>query len=199
MENSKVSKKAKKGILAAGISLVCIGIISVVIVNTNQKAEANNDKAADNSSATIVMPSDITPNPISSQGSVNSNLGEKAFDPATESSRSEALTTYSKTSSTPSKPVIEGDSKNGSQPTNSALTDKNKKPSYTTTPKASTGSSTAAKQASSKSSGTSGKKSTSSTGSNYDPIFGNKRGTAHGEQTVVEGDWGEGEQVGIMD
>ena len=189
------SKKTKKGLIITGVAVACVGIAAIAIVNGSSKVEKDDIKSLDNSSATIVLSSDVTPNSI--KENVVSSAG-KAFDPETESSRSESLTTYSKTSSTPSKPIIEGDSKNGSQLTNSALTDKNKKPSYTTTPKASTGSSTAAKKTSSKSSSTSSKKSAGGSTGELDP---NKAWGTGGEETTVgnPGDELTGDKVGIMD
>ena len=199
MGNNKVSKKAKKGIIVTGIAVVCVGIASTVILNINSKVKGNGDKEVKDSSATIVLSSDVTPNSISDNG-VNYDLGKKAFNPETESSRSEPLTVCSKPSSTPPKLVIEGDSKDGKQPTNPALTDKSKKPTYKTAPKAPTKSGTATKKPSGKSDTASNKPTSGSTGGNYDPVFGNKRGTGAGGQGTTASDmYEDGTKVGIMD
>lgn len=200
MKNNHLSKKAKKGIIVTGIAVVCVGIASTVILNINSKVKTGNDKVIKNSSATIVLSSDVTPNSI--EENVASGSG-KAFDPKTESSRSEPLTVCSKPSSVPPKPVIEGDSKDGKQPTNSALTDKSKKPTYTTTPKAPTKSGTATKKPSGKGS-TSSKKPTGGNtsggkkGETYDPVFGWTKSTG-GQETVASDMYEDGTKVGIMD
>ncbi len=198
-----ISKKAKRSIIITSIAVVSIGIVSAVMVNANSKVKTDNGKTVTNSGATITLSSDVSPNSIDSENGVVSGSG-KAFNPETESSRSEPLTTCSKSTSTPSKPVVEGDSKNGSQPTNSALTDKSKKPTYKTAPKASTNSSTTTKKSSSKSSTSTKKSTSSSTGSNNDPIFGNGANVTKGganEATSMSGDHDsdDNEQVGIMD
>lgn len=195
MKNNHFSKKAKKSIIITGIAVICVGIVSAVAVNANSEA-ANKNTSSKSSTATITLSSDsVSPNSISGNG-VNSDLGKTVFNPETESSRSEPLTTCSKPSSTPSKPVIEGDSKNGSQPTNSGLTDKSKKPTYTTTPKASNNTSSSTKKSS-----TSSSKSTSGS-TKGNPILDNAIKEQGGNQETTVGNPGDeltGDKVGTMD
>jgi len=153
----------------------------------------------------------VSVNPITEVDSSASSTGSgKTFNPQTEKNVSEPLTTVSKPSSVPPKPTVQGDSKNGAQPTNSALTNKNKKPTYTTKPQAPSTSSTSSKSSStsSTSTGTSSKSSGGSTvsgggshaGEVYDPVFGWTKSTG-GKGTTVgnPGDKLTGDKVGTMD
>ncbi len=185
----KLSPKAKKVVILTGI--VCVGIASVVVVNLNSGAAADKNTGSKNSSATIALSSGVMPGSISGD-SAALNSSKTTFNPETESSRSEPLTSNSKYASQPPKPTVKGDSKNGSQPTNSALTDKNKKPAYKTTPRVS------AKKSSSKSS-TSTKKSTGGSTKGNSVLNNAIKEQGGNQETTVDGDWGTGSQVGIMD
>ena len=157
------------------------------MTNANAKVETSDETSSKTSS---VASADIS---VASIGSDSVSGTGSAFDPAKESSRSEPLNnTVSKLASQPSKPKVKGDSVNGKQPTNSALTDKSRQPHYTSQP--------SVKSKSSKS-----KKSTSKKTSNgnvtqgTDPIFGNSHGTG-GQMTTVgnPGDHLTGNKVGTM-
>ncbi|MFU0833385.1 MAG: hypothetical protein ACFWUC_10695 [Oscillospiraceae bacterium] len=187
MKLKKVPKKTV--ILFIGI-LILTGCVLAMVLNYQKTDEKNADdavtSAAVSSQISEISVAPIIPSSDASNSTTNntepSNISP-AFDPTKESSRSEPLTTSSKPTSTPPKPVIEGDSENGSQPTNSALTDKSHKPTYTSRPTVSPESSS----------------STSREDDTFiDPIFGNKT-SPKGSTTVIDGDWGEGPQVGIMD
>lgn len=196
MKNTKI----KKIMLISGVCLICGGVVAIALNNgTSAKVEASGT-----SSTSTEVSSDapvVSPAPILTIGNVSSapQTGTgSAFDPSKENSRSEPLTVVSKPTSQPPKPVIEGDSKDGKQPTNPALTNKTKKPTYKSKPKA--------QPAAPK------KQSTSSKAKNDTPKDGDKKdgktyvdgwgwveGTGGGTGTTVDGDWGEGPQVGIMD
>ncbi|XOQ45266.1 MAG: hypothetical protein ACFWTN_12590 [Clostridium sp.] len=189
----KKKLESKTIILFMGILIITGCVLALVLTHVKTSVEASNVSETSSAlsvssevpelSVAPIKPSSIAPS--STSDDTEPSKISPAFDPTKESSRSEPLTTSSKPTSTPPKPVIEGDSEDGNPPTNPALTDKNHKPSYTSKPTVTTenGSSTS-------SSGTSDK--------SYDPIFGYSHGTG-GSGTYVEGDWGEGPQVGIMD
>lgn len=194
MKLKKVPKKTV--ILFIGI-LILTGCVLAMVLNYQKTDEKNADdavtSAAVSSQISEISVAPIIPSSDASNSTTTDTEPSKispAFDPTKESSRSEPLTTSSKPTSTPPKPVIEGDSVDGSQPTNPALTDKNHKPSYTSKPTV-TSESDSSKSTDSTPSG--GKP-----GQVYDPVFGWHYPTG-GTGTTVEGDWGEGPQVGIMD
>jgi cytoskeletal protein RodZ len=194
MKLKKVPKKTV--ILFIGI-LILTGCVLAMVLNYQKTDEKNADdavtSAAVSSQISEISVAPIIPSSDASNSTTNDTEPSKispAFDPTKESSRSEPLTTSSKTTSTPPKPVIVGDSENGSQPTNPALTEKNHKPTYTSKPTV-TSESNSSKSTNSAPSG--GKP-----GQVYDLVFGWHYPTG-GTGTTVEGDWGEGPQVGIMD
>jgi hypothetical protein len=86
--------------------------------------------------------------------------------------------------------------------TQKVLTDRTKKPTYKTTPKTTTTTGDSTKKKSSSKKSSTPKKDTvsqpSKSGQYYDPVFGYSHGTG-GQGTKVDGDWGGGSQVGIMD
>lgn len=203
MKKITLTKKAKTISIISASAVVCVAVLTLVLTNNSAASQANAEAASD-VSMTIVSPKSVSVQSISpNSGAEGTDSATGTWDPATQKDASSPLTTISKPSSTPSKPVVEGDSVNGQQPTNSALTDKTKKPTYTTKPTASA-SSGSTKKSSSSSGGTSSKSSGGSTSSGshagevYDPVFGwTKPGSGKG--TVVSGDWGGGSQIGIMD
>lgn len=175
MKKITLTPKVKRTALFIGIFLVCGGVLAVVLANANAsvKLSGETSSSASSTSSLDISVASINSDSVSGTGS--------AFDPAKESSRSEPLTVSSKPASQPPKPKVEGDSVNGKQPTNSALTDKNHKPHYTSQP--------TAKSKKTPSSGKSGC---------YDPIFGNSHGTG-GEMTTASDMYEDGVKVGIMD
>lgn len=210
----KLTPKVKKITMITGIAVVCVGVISFVILQ-HANADSGNIPAATSSvtKANLVVASSspvVSIAPITGSSSVTSGTAGtgSAYVPSKGKTQSAPLTQTSKPS-VPSKPVIQGDSKNGQQPTNKALTNKSTKPSYVAPPKASTP----------KYSGTTGGNTTKSNGSTTtnkqsnggsttgnktsggsDPIFGNKQGTGGQENTVGNpGDQLTGDKVGIMD
>lgn len=184
------TSKSKKAFLLAGVCLICGGVLVAVLSNsTHAKVETSGISTEASSKADDVSVSPILVVDEDRSGTSPANgTGSAAFDPAKEESRSEPLTVISKPTSQPPKPVVEGDSKDGKQPTNSALTDKTKKPTYTSKP-----------TVTSKPKPSSSSKSGGSTGTaGGDPIFGNSHGTG-GEMTKIDGDGDINKQVGIMD
>lgn len=191
-------KKKKLGpktiIVFMGILILTGCVLALVLTHAKTSVEASNVSETSSAlsvssevpelSVAPIKPSSIAPS--STSDDTDPSKISPAFDPTKESSRSEPLTTSSKPTSTPPKPVIEGDSVDGSQPTNSALTDKNHKPTYTSKP-------TITSESDSSESTSKEENDTS-----IDPIFGDKT-SPKGSTTIVDGDWGEGSQIGIME
>lgn len=210
MNKISLSPKARKIVLFSGMAVACVCILSVVLFKANAGTNSIATSAS-SSDAKLVLSSSgaVSVNPITEVDSAASSTGDGGtFNPQTEKNVSQPLTTVSKPSSAPPKPTVQGDSKNGAQPTNSALTNKNKKPTYTTKPQAQSTSSTSSKNSStsSTSNGTSSKSSGGSTvssggshaGEFYDPVFGWTKSTG-GTGTKVSGDGDINKQVGTMD
>lgn len=198
MKKLNLSPKAKKIMAAAGSALVCVGVLALVLTYSTGASQnpAEQDTSSDTSTAVSV-----TITGIESQAPINDASDGAAFVPSSGASQSTALTTPSKPTTTPPKPTVDGDSKNGQQPTNPALTDKTKQPTYTTKPKATTSSSTkssSSKSPSSKSSGGSSSSSSNHAGQIYVPGFGWQT-PGSGKGTVVDGTGDINKQVGTMD
>ncbi len=194
MKKINLSSKAKKSIIITGSALFCVAVAAIALtlstggVSTTEPSSI----AASRSSSTSLV---VSIAPIIGDNS-ETDSQTPVFVPSSGTSQSTQLTKIEKPTSTPPAPVVEGDASTASNgkvtpPTNPALTDKNKKPSYTSKPTAKSSEATTKK-----SDGTTTKKSNSA-GDN-DPVFGNTQ-TPHGQMTTVEGDWGGGSQVGIMD
>ncbi len=201
MKKITLTPKGKKIAVLAGTLVFC-GVLTVVLLGVNSNIETDPDAAGSETSSEV--------NASLTIGSINSTVvsgaGENAaaFDPKTETSRSAALTsTPSKPTSAPQAPKVEGaggtDSKGNQTKATPALTNKDKAPEYTSKP-------VVDGKSKSKSGNTSSKKPSQKSPSSdsghagefYDPVFGWQKPTG-GEGTVDNGDWGGGEQVGIMD
>lgn len=214
MKKINFTSRAKKISIISGAALLCIGVLSVVLFKNGAGTGVT---ATPVSSASLVVASSVSVNPITGDNdSASSGAGSGTWNPAKQKSGSAPLTTVSKPTSTPSKPVVAGDSKNGQQPTNPALTDKSKKPTYTTKPKApasysdnSKSGSTNSNSGSGSSSGNNGSSTKSNGGSNgggshagqvYVPGFGWETPTGGVGTTVGNpGDKLTGDKVGSMD
>jgi hypothetical protein len=191
MKKLNITPKAKKVILFSAIAVVGIG--AVTLISTVKATSAT--EPASTSSAGLVLDntsSELSIPPIQPSSSAASKA--PVFVPSSGASQSAQLTTISKPTSAPPKPVVEGDASTASNgkmtpPTNSALTDKNHKPSYTSKPTAPT------KPSSKPSSST---PSGGKPGQIYVPGFGWQYPTG-GKGTVVSGMHEGGSQVGIMD
>lgn len=198
----KLSSKAKKITMITGIAVVCIGVLSAVLYQ-QANASANLPTAvssASSSNLVVASSGSVSVNPItendSSIASGTAGTGS-AFVPEKGKTVSAPLTKASKPT-TPSKPVIQGDSQKGQQPTNKALTNKAQKPAYVTPPKApstqkSSGSTTTNKQSNG------GSTTSNKTSGGSDPIFGNNYGTGGQGTTIGNGDGDINKQIGIMD
>lgn len=207
----KLTPKAKKVTTISSIAAVCIcALISILYQNANA---VNKNLSDVSSSVSSSVSSEAPASAASVSGakvlSVSSGIAGtgSAVVPKKGESSSAPLTITKKSVSTPKKPVIHGDSKNGKQPTNGTLTNRSERPTYKTPPKAPathhssySGSGTTQKN----SGGTtaqkhSGGSTTGTKGSGYDPIFGNSYGTGGQGTTVGNKNDDLGATVGIMD
>lgn len=167
----KLSPKVKKAVVLTGLGLICVGCLSLVMIHANAGEEP--ESASGKSSAEIILgtPHAISVPPISSEATGTGS----AFVPSSGAQASAPLTTVSKPTSTPPKPT---------PPAGSALTNKTKKPTYSSKPTAS-------------------KSNTSKSVAGYnDPVFGNKTSPTGGkgiQDKPTDHDGDINKQVGIMD
>ncbi|HEX3017923.1 MAG TPA: DUF6550 family protein [Caproicibacter sp.] len=205
----KLSPKAKKITMVTGIAVVCIGVLSAVLFQ-QASANSNNLPVASSSTASTNLVSfesgSVSVPPITENSGVASGAAGtgSAFTPAKGKTQSAPLTSTSKPAA-PSKPKIQGDSQNGQQPVNKALTNKTQKPAYVTQPKASTN------QTSGKTSGGTSTKQSGGSTTGSKTSGGSTKGnsvldnaikeTGGNQQTTVgnSGDQLTGDKVGIMD
>lgn len=190
MKKFNLSTRGKRSLIAVGSALVCVTVVTLVATLTTG-AKAPEQPVTVSSSSTVTSV-DVSVGDIAVESGSSSN--DAAFVPSSGVSQTTQLTKIEKPSSTPPKPVVKGDSSTSSngkktQPTNSALTNKNQKPSYASKPTATT---------SKPSTTTSSKPSGGKPGYSYDPVFGWTKDTG-GETIVVSGMHEGGSQVGIMD
>ncbi len=192
----KFSKKAKNITIVTSAAIVAVcALTGIIYANGNAKTLAATDSTPSSSTATSAESATVSALQITGTDTVSVPSGiagtGSAWNPASKKSVSAPLTITKKPSSTPPKPVIKQDAQS-----KKVLTDKTKKPSYTTPPQA-----PATHKPAANNNGSSAKKSGGSTKSgDNDPIFGNSYGTG-GEQTTVgnAGDTLTGDKVGIMD
>jgi hypothetical protein len=181
--------------------VVCIGVLSAILYQQHAIADSANLTAASSGTSTSAASSrtDVSIPKITGNNSVTSGTAGtgSAFTPSSGKSASAPLTPSVSKPTAPSKPTIQGDSKSGKQPTNGALTDKTKKPTYTTPPKAPTQKSEGTTTQKKSDGGTSNKSGSNTKGNSVlDHAIKEQGGN---QQTTVDGDWGGGTQVGIMD
>lgn len=167
----KLDTRLKRYLTIGGSTLICVGAVALIL--TNGAGAAAGQAAEPLSSAPTSTEVSVPEIKVISQ---ESSSEASAFVPSSGASAAASLTTISKPTSAPPEPT---------PPASAALTDKNKKPSYSSKPVVSK------KSASRKPSG--GKP-----GQEYVPGFGWQYPTG-GEGTVVSGMHEGGEQVGIMD
>jgi len=193
MKKINLSSKAKKSIIITGSALFCVAVAAIALTLSTGGVSATEPSsiAASRSSSTSLV---VSIAPIIGDNSENDSQ-TPVFVPSSGASQSTQLTKIEKPTSAPPAPVVEGNTSTASNdkvtpPTNPALTDKSKKPSYTSKPTATS------KPATSNNT----KNGTVKDGKTYVDGFGWVDGTgAGGQGTTVEGDWGGGSQVGIMD
>jgi hypothetical protein len=193
MKKINLSSKAKKSIIITGSALVCVAVAAIALNmggGVTAATEPQSTASSSSSTSAVISVSPIVPQASEAEGQV-----ESTFTPSSGSSKATELTKIEKPTSAPPAPVVEGDASTASDgkvtpPTNPALTDKSKKPSYTKKP--------TAKSKSTTSTPSNSKASGGKPGQVYDPVFGWQYPTG-GKGTTVEGDWGGGSQVGIMD
>ncbi|WP_457945445.1 DUF6550 family protein [Caproiciproducens sp. LBM24188] len=189
MKKIDISQKAKKRLIIAGSAVFCIGVaVAALTLTAGTPSKAvTTGPVSSSSTGSFVLSVD----PIDEDSKAESESQAPAFNPVSGASQTTELTKIEKPTSAPPAPVIEGDSSKTSdgketEPTNSALTDKTKKPTYTSKPTA-------------KKSDDTTTKNSNSAGDN-DPVFGNTQ-APHGQMTTVgnPGDELTGNKVGIMD
>ena len=193
MKKINLNAISKRKLIAGGSVLVGVTlVITVLAFNTAAKVPESN--SVESSSSVAPTSTEVSVNDIKAIDSTSST--EEIFTPSSGVSQSSELTQIKKPTSNPPKPVVQGDASTASngkvtQPTNSALTDKTKKPTYTSKPTATT-----SKPSTSASSKPSGGKP----GQVYIPGFGWQYPTG-GKGTTVgnPGDELTGNKVGIMD
>ncbi|MVB11778.1 hypothetical protein CAFE_25030 [Caprobacter fermentans] len=170
----KLTYGTKRVLFIAGLAVICVGAVSLVVQHT-ASADGAQQVSSSESSAEIILgtPNPISVPPISSEESGTSS----AFVPSSGAKASAPLTTVSKPTSAPPAPT---------PPASSELTNKAKKPTYSSKPTASS------------------KKSTSSVtskapaGKSYMPGFGYVDGTGGGQGTKDDSMYENGVKVGIM-
>jgi hypothetical protein len=203
----KLNKRSKKIMMVTGVAAVCCaGVLAAVMVQAN--AQPNEDAptpvSSDTSSVQLILSSglNITAPEAKSSGA-GSAASTGAFVPEKGKNVSEPLTSsvQKDQAPVPPKPSVAS-----SADTQKVLTDRTKKPTYKTTPKTTTTTGDSTKKKSSSKKSSTPKKDTVSqpsktghAGQTYDPDFGWIDGTGGGQGTEVNGNWGGGSQVGIMD
>jgi hypothetical protein len=192
--NMKFSKKAKNITIVTSAAIVAVcALTGIIYANGNAKTLAATDSTPSSSTATSAESATVSALQITGTDTVSVPAGiagtGSAWNPASKKSVSAPLTITKKPSSTPPKPVIKQDAQS-----KKVLTDKTKKPSYTTPPQAPS----THKPAANHSGGSANKSGGSTKSGDNDPIFGNEHGTG-GTVINENGNWGEGSQVGIMD
>ena len=205
----KLNKRSKKIMMVTGVAAVCCaGVLAAVMVQAN--AQPNEDVPApvssDTSSVQLILSSGLNITaPESKSGRANSATSTGAFVPEKDKNVSEPLTSSVQKDQAPVPPKP---SVTSSADTQKVLTDRTKKPTYKTPPKTTTttGDSTKKKPSPKKpapkkpsNGGNVSKPSENHAGQTYDPDFGWIDGTGGGQGTEVDGNWGGGSQVGIMD
>ena len=174
---NRMSPKTRRYLTLAVTAFVSIGAVALVIMN---RVGVEARQAAENVSSNSVSSEEVVSVPPIIVASQESKSGSaSAFVPSSGASAVAPLTTISTPTSAPPEPT---------PPVSSALTDKSKKPSYSSKP-------TASKKAT-----TTPKNGERKNGMIYADGFGwIKDEGGGGEVTVVSGMHEGGEQVGIMD
>ena len=172
-----MSRKTKNVLICCGLAAVCVAALSLIFNRADATATPEAVSKAASSELVMQSPTSIP--------AINSGSGtSSAFVPSSGAVASAPLTVVSKPVSKPPKPT---------PPASSALTNKTKKPMYSSKPKAKEETRTRA--------ATMPKKSGGNTAGDNDPVFGNKVGT--GGQAIVDkktsSDGDINKQVATMD
>ncbi len=177
-----ISKRAKNILIISGTALICVGAMIAVLNMSSSAAAAEQASFASSSPSTSTV---VAVPPIEQQFEAESGTSS-AFVPESGASQTAELTKIEKPVSVPPAPSV-------ASGTN--LTDKNKKPSYSSSLPAKSSSKTTTKKTSSSTT-----KKSSNPGDN-DPVFGNTQ-APHGEtikDKPTDHDGDINKQVGIMD
>ena len=195
MKKINLSSKAKRSIIITGSALVCVAVAAIALHMGGVTAAAEPQSIASSSLSTSAV---VSVAPITGDSEIESQASS-TFTPSSGASKSTELTKIEKPTSAPPAPIVKGDASTTSNgkvtpPTNPALTDKSKKPSYSSKP---TATSQPTKSPSKPANNT---PSGGKPGQVYDPVFGWQYPTG-GEGTTVgnPGDELTGNKVGIMD
>lgn len=206
----------RKYTIAIAAVVVFAGVAAAFALQVGGKEDALTQAEESAASSNV----SLTIGDINSTSAVGGAVGTTSTASAAEGKNTTELTSIApKSSSMPPAPVIDGAGKETSsgytKATNPALTNPDKQPSYKETPVIDNGkkkSSSSSGKSSSSSKGSSSK-SNSSKSSSSKPANGTKKdGMVYvdgfgwvkdegggGQGTVVNGDWGGGDQVGIME
>jgi hypothetical protein len=180
MKKINLTSKAKKSIIITGSALVCVAVVAIALHMGGVTAAAEPQSIASSSPSTSAV---ISVPPIIPQDSEAESQVESTFTPSSGSSKATELTKIEKPTSAPPAP---------SAASGTNLTDKTKKPSYTSKPTAKSKSTTSAKP----------KNGTVKDGKTYVDGFGWVDGTGAGGQGTTVGKPGDeltGNKVGVMD
>jgi len=189
MKKINLSSKAKKSIIITGSAMVCVAIAAIALhMGGGVAAAAEPQSIASSSLSTSAV---VSVAPITGDSEIESQASS-TFTPSSGASKSTELTKIEKPTSAPPAPIVKGDASTTSNgkvtpPTNPALTDKSKKPSYSSKPTATSPSKSA------NNTPTGGKP-----GQVYDPVFGWQYPTG-GKGTTASDMYEDGVKVGIMD
>jgi Type IV secretory pathway, TrbL components len=174
-----LNTRAKNVLIISGTALICVGAMVAVLNMSSSAAAAEPASSASSSPSTSMV---VSVPPIEQQFEAESGTSS-AFVPSSGASQAAELTEIQKPTSAPPDPSV-------ASGTN--LTDKTKKPSYSSSSAPAKSSSSTPKKASS-----STPKKSSNAGDN-DPVFGNTQ-APHGEMTTASDMYEDGVKVGIMD
>jgi hypothetical protein len=171
----KLSYRAQQILIIAAAAITCAGVVTMVQTRQPDADDTQEESSSSETEIVFEEPHKITKPAVSSQIASSST-----FTPSSGASVSEPLTEIQKPSSTPPKPT---------PPSGSALTNKNKKPSYSSKP-------TASRSDSSKS--TDKTSSGGKPGQIYVPGFGWQYPTG-GSMETIDDMYQDGVKVGIME
>ena len=203
----KLNKRSKKIMMITGVAAVCcVGVLAAVMVQANAQPNKSTPApvSSDTSSVQLVLPSGLNiTDPESKSSRASSSASTGTFVPEKGKNVSEPLTSsvQKDQAPVPPKPSVAS-----SADTQKVLTDRTKKPTYKTTPKATT----TAGESKKSSKTTSKKPSKSNTTNKVSKPSGGKPGQDYvdgfgweyptgGKGTTIDGDGDINKQVGIMD
>jgi hypothetical protein len=184
----KLSTRGKNTLIVTGAALICVGALAAAFNMSSHAAVAEPASSASSSPSTAVS---VYVPPIEEQKFEAESETSSAFVPSSGASQAAELTEIQKPVSAPPAPSVAS---------GTDLTDKNKKPSYSSSSAPAKSNGSTPKKASSstaKKPSSPTKKKSTNPGDN-DPVFGNQKGTG-GVGTTVSDMYENGVKVGTMD